>query len=477
MLSEGHLRSQGTAYVSPRGSFSNSELYRTSLSQTDRAAADQHESAMTDVDLGEPRPSTPPAGRSSSTHQQHRSPFTQHSRQHSTPTFPIPQSAPRSPSPLRSHLSFSNNDMPYTGDGQGSRQLDTQAGGFGGWLRRSSTPSVQDTPLSPDTTPKSVRTSVLSTGPAKSTPQSKLGLFASSVTAFANRLGNQAPAHSIDIDDELYNMDVEAALFPAPMSPSERDTFSPSAYKNLQANAVGISLKMQNAYRQQTLALHEVQSERDAQREEIEEARLRIALFKTQLEEMATKAAEQEQEMRRLVDELRAEKKHDRHEAENRSNIASSVVSEDLGIDDERDRRRWRESSGTASSATETDADSGLDEGESVFSRSRSPTIMTSITENNEKPPATVTSRPASLHVPAPKTQLPRQLSTFQRIVKGIAEGSSDGCRNCKGQDSSTAWNTVSVLRDENKDLKQRVVQLEVAVEGALDLVNGIGLR
>jgi hypothetical protein len=32
------------------------------------------------------------------------------------------------------------------------------------------------------------------------------------------------------------------------------------------------------------------------------------------------------------------------------------------------------------------------------------------------------------------------------------------------------------LLRDENRHLKTRVGELEVAVEGALDLVNGLGL-
>ena len=72
-------------------------------------------------------------------------------------------------------------------------------------------------------------------------------------------------------------------------------------------------------------------------------------------------------------------------------------------------------------------------------------------------------------------------LSTFQKLVKGISGDSTDGsgaegCRNCRGQDSSAAWNTAGILRDENRDLKQRVSQLEVAVEGALDMVNGIGM-
>jgi cell division septum initiation protein DivIVA len=38
------------------------------------------------------------------------------------------------------------------------------------------------------------------------------------------------------------------------------------------------------------------------------------------------------------------------------------------------------------------------------------------------------------------------------------------------------AWDTVNLLKDENKGLKDRVEELETAVEGALDVVNGIGL-
>ena len=72
-------------------------------------------------------------------------------------------------------------------------------------------------------------------------------------------------------------------------------------------------------------------------------------------------------------------------------------------------------------------------------------------------------------------------MSALQKIIRGISgetdstETSSD-CDKCKGQEASIAWDTVSLLRDENKHLKHRVGQLEVAVEGALDLVNGIGL-
>ncbi|KAK0753169.1 hypothetical protein B0T18DRAFT_396157 [Schizothecium vesticola] len=83
---------------------------------------------------------------------------------------------------------------------------------------------------------------------------------------------------------------------------------------------------------------------------------------------------------------------------------------------------------------------------------------------------------PARARVQQPQPQ--PQLSAFQKIIKGIAGDAEEtnGCTNCRGRDASVAWDTLSVLRDENKHLKVRMGELEVAVEGALDLVNGIGL-
>jgi len=487
-------RSSGLGHAASR-SFSHSELYPSDLTQIDRPAHIRHESPMTNIEPGEVSPSTPPVGKTSHLQQQQhqyqqqlplRSPFATHSRQSSTPSFPVPQSAPRSPSPLRSHQSLLHDEMSFTGDSQGPRHPDAQAAGFGGWLRRGSTPSIHDGNRSPDTTPKSVRTSTLSIASTKTTPQSKFGMFASSVSAFAKNLGNnQTPVKAVEVDDELYNMDVESVLSPSVTSPTDLDTFSPSAYKNFQTNALGLLSKFQDAYRQQAVAMQEMQEEREAQSEELEEARLRITLFKAQLEEVARKAADQEKEMQDLMAELQAEKKARQEERIASHAAAPSVASEDLGIDEE-DRRRWRESNGTVKSdmSVETEDAESTTENESIFSRSRSPTVMTSITEHEQRPPSFRSPSGSSLHVITPQKQpQPRQLTALQKIVRNMTGDSSGdgggayGCRKCQGQDSSVAWDTVSLLRDENKGLKHRVAQLEVAVDGALDLVNGIAMR
>ena len=239
---------------------------------------------------------------------------------------------------------------------------------------------------------------------------------------------------------------------------------------------------------------------------------------------MARRAAEHEDEMRRLVAELEAERaarrRHEEHsaadvDAEKRDTSPSARPSsdEDLSGDGDADadgassrRRTWRSSRGTVKSdisveTTATDGDSSESVHSSVFSRSRSPTtIMTTNTayegdgadaSTAPKPaPAlsgTSSLSPAAMLAPPKLQSQPQpqpQLSAFQKLVRGIGGSESPGggggprsCRNCSGRDSSVAWDTVSLLRDENKGLKHRVAQLEVAVEGALDVVHGIGLR
>lgn len=320
----------------------------------------------------------------------------------------------------------------------------------------------------------------------KSTAPSRLGFFFSSRAATSN----QAPART---GDDLCDLDIEAALFPAQTS-LDGDAFSPAAYKNLQTNATGLLHRMQDAYRQRTIALREIQAEREAQREEMEEMELRTRHFKSQLEAMAAKAAEQEEEMQRLVAELQAEKRAGREKMMLRVAAASSPSSEECSIVghedlciDEEDRKRWRASQSTVKTdlSTDTDADSTA-ESESIFSRSRSPTAMTCVTESESclDVPPTLHPRAAAAVLPLkpkPAPQPAQQLTAFQRLVKGMkstenpsSPGGADGCRNCKGQDSSAAWNTVSLLRDENIALKQRVAALDVVVDGALDIVNGI---
>jgi hypothetical protein len=81
--------------------------------------------------------------------------------------------------------------------------------------------------------------------------------------------------------------------------------------------------------------------------------------------------------------------------------------------------------------------------------------------------------------------------STFQKILSGKSPNSQEdearkqtenenelgiaetGCRNCRGGPATVAWDTVGVLKAENKGLKERMTILEKGINGALDAVSG----
>ncbi|KAK3940365.1 hypothetical protein QBC46DRAFT_288544 [Diplogelasinospora grovesii] len=416
-----------------------------------------------------------------------------HRRQQSFPNL-LPYSfRSRTPSPTRKQTPLSV-EMPLTGDGRGGNGRVDSRGGLAGWLSGTAAASALGINVSrevtPDTTPTRLRRGVTaspSTAGPSSVPRTNNVTTTASrfISAISSRFAQTPTSHTLD--DELYNLNVEAALFPPGSPTADRDPFSPAAFKNLQANATGLLIKLQNAYRERVVTIQELQAEKSAQREELEEAETRAQHLKMQLEGMAQKAQEQEKAMQQLVEELGAQRKA-RVEMEERfarekalasgsitiTNMSSegSMVSEDLGVDDDDLRRqKWRKSGSSRSTVDDTDEEEEQSvESESIFSRSRSPTL----------PAHPTSSVNSSLAPPKPRNST-QQMSAFQKIFKGISgendqESSANGCRNCKGKDASVAWDTVSLLRDENKHLKHRVAQLEVAVEGALDFVNGIGL-
>ena len=401
------------------------------------------------------------------------------------------------------------------------------------------------------------------------------------MTAKLTRLGQQqlplSPQALASAEpDEFYTLDVDAALFPTGQ-PSDRDAFSPAAYKNLENNAQNALRRMQAAYRQRVTVHRELQAEKSVRDEELEEAETRAQHLKMQLEGMARRVADQQQEMQLLMDELAAEKKARAQEramllagvptaatAGAAPSTAPTIVSEDLGVDEALQKQRrqqksasWRRRSlksndssydGNYSDEDEEDGEeSALDEdahsngSSSVFSRSRSPnltpgTVSASLdgaageqqqqqqqqqqltlpmarnprvaalgsgaAAASVKLPSRSVSTASSMSTATVVSQTPHPpLSTFQKLIKNVTSTIKDEepererererergrererervttstCNTCRGEDVSFAWNTVSVLRDENKHLKQRVGQLEVAVEGALDMVNGVGL-
>lgn len=408
--------------------------------------------------------------------------------------------------------------MSLTGDRRNNAAESNSQVRTGAWYMRRNQPTTETPPNEHtssvlDATPTKMRSSsAVAASPTSTVMRSKMG---SPSSASASRFSffsmptlknTKSTAVAVPKDDELINLDIDSALFPAGV-PSEGEAFSPAAFKNLQMNATGLLRKFQTAYQGKAIACQELRAERDAQEDEKIEIQTRTHHLKMQLEGMAQRAAETEAMMHALMEELHREKLLRAEEKTAReSGVMSSgmsTISEDLGAEDDQRHHNRRRSDGTARSddaSSDTDGESADDF--SVFSRSRSPTLAASISdmspvESNHSPvssqlpplpriPATQITKALTLEPPlTARPSQPPQMSTFQKLFKGIsgdgkdssaAAGTVSGCSNCEGQDASVAWDTASLLRDENRGLKQRVSELESAVEDAIDAVMGVKL-
>lgn len=299
--------------------------------------------------------------------------------------------------------------------------------------------------------------------------------------------------------DEYLMLDIQSSLFP-----SGQIEFSPAAFKNLQINAERIILKLQTAYKLRTIQYNEMKVEKDTQEEELEVAGTRAQSLKLQLENMAknsehtaNKVIEQDIIMEDLVNKLAEEKQarveeRDFHAAQMKARIlhrtsCCSTTEEDLGIPSDT-KAKWRKSASTDTSGdSDDDGASGWSEG--VFSRPRSPTLTVSTVMTRDsardtpdipssfgrigalQKDAQYSSKPTIVVPAKPKPQP----SAFRKMLgMGSSESSpTNACSNCNGQGASIAWDTVGVLRVENKELKSRIGELEAAVDGSLDIVNG----
>ncbi|RSL71162.1 hypothetical protein CEP54_001441 [Fusarium duplospermum] len=420
------------------------------------------------------------------------------------PGLHVEPTSPRLHSPLRHSVTFSNDidlapesqfqsppaghvrpqffDMAFTGDKRTAPRARTSLPAvveeaprnrFPGWFSRTSVsaPSASassSTPAVPEARPRSGSSA---SKIAAAAALSRFNIFGS--------ISTPATPTSPTYGDELMNLDIEKGLFPNG-APVEGSTFSPSSFKNLQMNATGLLSKFQLAYQQRTTEVQELKAERETEVSTMNDAGEKIRQLEKKLDEQARQAAERDAFIEHLLNQLADQKDRADLEAEaNREKelapSGASTISEDLGIDEDR-QRRWRKSTSTSSD------DGSVDEA-SVFSRSRSPTISTSIMSADISPVATPTIqyKPVIVEPPRANRNSSAQMNPIQKLFKGMTSEAPrntapDTCRNCQGQEASIAWDTVNLLKDENKGLKQRVEELETAVEGALDVVNGLVL-
>lgn len=262
-------------------------------------------------------------------------------------------------------------------------------------------------------------------------------------------------------DDELLNINISQALFPH----GPADPLAPSSFNDLLANAEALLTRYQKSYRQLSTALVDARSEQSAQDDELDEAETRARHLKMQLETMAARATEQDEQMRTLMEDLAFERHARQEEEAARKRSLALIRSQPQCSCQDTPRRRNRISNSELSidSGFESDAET---DAASLFSR------------NCLSP--TGTDRSSILEVEADvtptkhkKVQSLQRGGTFDKPRGGSVSLQSWGCSNCEGGSQSSVWGRLSKEREENRVLRQRVEALEDAVEGALDVVGG----
>ena len=274
-------------------------------------------------------------------------------------------------------------------------------------------------------------------------------------------------ANTVDSDDEFLSMDPVKALIPEASDTSS--AFSPAAFKNLQQQAEGLLSRLQKAYRERTQTLREVEAEKEVLAEETQGAETRAQHLKLQLDDLSKKLAEQDEAMMNLVDEL-AQEKLARREEEARKRTIRLV---------EQDHRRSSGSARGRISLSNTISDSGFESEDDSYAGSifsgrngmHSPTASMSSVSTNPSPE---THHPPEIAVARLRTS--KQPAFLKRSVPaGQADPSSNSYSTYNGAPDSEAWGVVSILKEENQCLKQRVEQLEGALDGCLDVVGKLG--
>ncbi|KAI9763489.1 MAG: hypothetical protein M1840_000503 [Geoglossum simile] len=396
-----------------------------------------------------------------------------------------------------------------TGDKNGEIKVEAKGGKLGSWFKGNSAPVNLRVPVEGSIEAQLTPPARPITGLQKKKSMG-FSLFGSSskVSMEEPRLSQTSAA------DELLNLDFHSVLFPT----GNPDPFSPSAFKDLWLNTEALLSRMQTAYKQRTVEVNEANALMSAQVDELEGAQTRARHLKMQLDDMALKSLEQEQAMNELADELAKEKQRRREEEETRKRSVSLVRCPELGrTTDEAEPEATPRKRCSGGSTMTFASDSGFESecessAASIFSATHgtaSPTgtMFSSTTESTsldvEKPVRSLAGIPAPnlqrvaaysemtpIHIPP----IAQSKSTFQRVLSNLSSSpvvgsetdhpdtdttsrQSWGCSNCQGGRSAMAWGIVGNLRDENRELKEKVGRLEGAVEACLDLVGGLTTR
>lgn len=271
-------------------------------------------------------------------------------------------------------------------------------------------------------------------------------------------------------EDELLSLNISQALFPhGPVDP-----LAPSSFNDLLSTAESLLSRYQTSYRQLSTALVDARAEQSAQDDELDEADTRIMHLKSQLETMAMRANDQDEQMRRLMEELMFERRARQEEDAARKQSLTMVrrdthhhAQDANSMHSPRRRNRVSGSDVSIDSGFESECDT---DAASIFSHNNclSPTgtDLSSVVETDDRQVTPKGKKPA----------LQQRSSTYDKVRDGTArleKNNGWGCTNCEGGSQAAVWGRLAKEREENSVLRRRVGELEDAVEGALNVVDG----
>ncbi|EFR00750.1 hypothetical protein MGYG_03754 [Nannizzia gypsea CBS 118893] len=298
-------------------------------------------------------------------------------------------------------------------------------------------------------------------------------------------------------DDKLLNLDIKSIL----SHPSFADLPPEEALHAFRTNAENVLREFQEAYKLRTFALHGAVAEKNTQADELEDSQSRIKNIKSQLDGMAARVVEQDKALKALTEELKAERQKYQDEMKAKQQQQQQKQPEDAATP----TRDSKGSHSKQSSGVTVTSDSGFDSGdesvaESVFSRENDDgaSVNTRFSTVSVSSPSTTTTLQPSPAAPGPTSApasspstpkatqpaAPQRESAYGRVLKGISSstfGSSFNaltssrlkCPDCRANGSSDASTVTSILREENRYLKNRIVDLEAAVDECISLVGG----
>lgn len=265
--------------------------------------------------------------------------------------------------------------------------------------------------------------------------------------------------------------------------------------KDLLISAEGLLSRLQNAYVQRTSTLNEMITSRDSLLEEIEESNTRTQNLRSQLEDLANTISKKDQRIAELERELLETKSKScfcqlpfnscqELQCSTPQPLPYNSISniETISEDDNCNNH----SNIGLQAENDSDYECSIDDG--VFSRPQSPASTNASSILIRSPylgPVSFPSQPPSLSISKTKTiknnekPKPQITKSFFGFLNGRSNNKEvrlpdqESCTNCQGRNSDAAWDTVSLLQVENQSLKGRIVELEDAINGALDAIVG----